>query len=199
MQNYQPDVEQALSSLIAQGLVPGTFPASDELENRYKGAVTARAAYIINLKNRDVGLVKKDTGNNYHGVSTDLLRGSSAADFVDCMTSVTDGPEGQKVMHLKTQWIQQSGTLPASAAWVQPTKELAQIGEEPVPGPGPGPEPGPGPQPPAVDYNPRFDALEQQIAALSKQLETLRLEGSGSMKILGQTVNMGIKLNAVKP
>lgn len=46
------------------------------------------------------------------------------------------------------------------------------------------------PAPPAVDYAPYFKALSDQIAAL-------KLEGSGSMKVLGQSVTMNIKLAAV--
>jgi hypothetical protein len=168
MDNYLDTVQLALEQL-------GTLRASDEREvEEHKARLTRRAGYLIHQKNPNIGLLKKETGNQVMGMSVDLIIDRTTGDFADVATDVDDGDGFRRIA---AQFLpnHDAGLVPR---WVCPTASMAGLAEDPHQDPDPQHDSGD-----EAHDTTRFDAIDARLssieATLRKNTRTLEevLEG----------------------
>ena len=173
MDNYLDTVQLALEQL-------GTLRASDEREvEEHKAKLTRRAGYLINKKNPNIGLLKKDTGNQVMGMSVDLIIDRTTGDFADIATDVDDGDGFRRIA---AQFIpnRDAALIPR---WVCPTPSMAGLPEDEHQDSDPHDDSGNAP-----DDTTRFDAIDARLssieATLRKNTRTLEQVLEGVKKAL---------------
>lgn len=155
MENYSGIVQQALDRL-------GTMRSQEErTTEENKARLTRLAAYLINQKNPNIGLLRKETGNNVMGMSVDLVIDKSNGEFADIASDTDDGGGFRRVIPM---FIPNSDPA-LIPRWVQPTAALAGVEEGPKPG-----ENGAG-IPPKDEMGLRFDAVDARLLALEASLQ----------------------------
>jgi hypothetical protein len=156
MDNYLDTVQLALEQL-------GPLRASDEREvEKHKARLTRRAGYLINQKNPNIGLLKKETGNQVMGMSVDLIIDRTTGDFADVATDVDDGDGFRRIA---AQFIanHDAGLIPR---WVCPTPSMAGLEEGPHPDPDDHTDSGGDPS----DATVRFDAIDARLSSIEAAL-----------------------------
>ena len=125
---YYDDVVRAHADLQAEGLIAPR--SNQDAVEQDKGLLTARAAYYANQRDPSIGLLFKDSGNNYQKHSVDWHVRNTDGEGWDIATD-----DGVNALPLNGG---PSGADPARIAdWRQPTAELAQISDDPDPEPPP--------------------------------------------------------------
>lgn len=181
MDDYLATVQLALEQL-------GTMRANDDREvEENKARLTRRAGYLIHRTNPNIGLLKKESGNQVMGMSVDLIIDRTTGEFADIATDVDDGDgfrrvAAQFILNLDTNLIPR---------WVKPTTAMAGLPDEPEPPPNPNPHPNPIPDPDLEfpdDNSERFDAIDARLssieATLRKNTRTLEQVLEGVKKVL---------------
>lgn len=124
-------VQKAYNELVAEGEIIALPPGHQEEVEAQKGLLTQRSGYYSNLRDSNIGVLEKTSGNNYKGYSTDILIHHDGT-FWDIATDdgrqalpVNGGPQFDPAL---------------ASRWRQPTKELAGLENgEPIPEPEPPP------------------------------------------------------------
>jgi len=181
MENYSGFVQQALDSL-------GTMRSQEErTTEENKARLTRLAAYLINQRNPNIGLIKKETGNNVMGMSVDLILDKSNGEFADIASDTDDGGGFRRVIPMFIP-----NTDPALIArWIQPTAVLAGVETTVVP------ENHGGEIPPKVDdmsvkfdsMAGRFDAMGGRFEAVDARLSAMEASLQGQAAQLTQILN----------
>jgi hypothetical protein len=125
MENYSEFVHRALEQL-------GTLRAQGEREaEENKATLTRRAAYLIHQVNPNIGLLRKETGNNVMGLSVDLILDRTNGEFADIASDVDDGDGFRRT----TAVFLPKHDPALMPRWVQPTAALAGLAEPSHPEP----------------------------------------------------------------
>jgi len=143
MQDYHAQVAEILDRVYASALV-----GADRAEEG-KAQLARRAAYEIHQINRNIGLLKKDSGNNVGGLSVDVFLDKSDGSWADMASDAATG--NANIREVTTPWTAHNNPSESISVdrWVEPTLALANQ-------PGPlvlvqsTPDPGPDPTPPAT-------------------------------------------------
>lgn len=107
-------------------------PKQEEIINNQKAYLTRRAAYYINLRDNNYGLLKKTEGNNVMGLSVDIVLHRDGHYYDIATDADNSSVSGGRVVRP----VNSDGSLDTSLIprWVQPTKEWAGLnGVEPPP------------------------------------------------------------------
>jgi len=193
MQNYIV-VEQVYNQMIVAGLISRVPYSSEQptLVDDQKAFFTRRAAYYLNLKDSNIGLFAKTSGNNRLGLSVDCVYDKVNKILYDIATD----DEGL-VVPVDTD----GATENDASRWVQPTKELAglPVDEDPEAPPN---------DPPITNYEllvkditssvtpavtssvvssliPQFESLQSKLNSVLVQLELMQ----GQLNTLQTSVN----------
>jgi hypothetical protein len=125
---YYDDVTRAHTDLLNEGLIKQR--TNQDAIEQDKGLLTARAAYYANQRDPSIGLLFKDSGNNYQKHSVDWHVRNTDGEGWDIATD-----DGTQALPLNGG---PAGADPARIPdWRQPTAELAQISDDPDPEPPP--------------------------------------------------------------
>jgi len=156
MENYSGIVQQALDRL-------GTMRSQEErATEENKARLTRLAAYLIHQKNANIGLLRKETGNNVMGMSVDLIIDRSNGEFADIASDTDDGGGFRRVIPM---FIPNSDPA-LIPRWVQPTAALAGVEEVP-------PRPGEnGAGIPPNEMGVRFDSVDARLSSLEASLQS---------------------------
>jgi hypothetical protein len=164
MENYTEFVHRALEQL-------GTLRSQGEREaEENKARLTRRAAYLIHQANPNIGLLRKETGNNVMGLSVDLILDRTNGEFADIASDVDDGDGFRRT----TAMFMPNHDPALIPRWVQPTAALAGVEQASHPEPQTTT-----PQTPVVlaaaqaliqEANVRFDAIDARLSALEASL-----------------------------
>jgi hypothetical protein len=170
MENYSEFVHRALEQL-------GTLRVQGEREaEENKARLTRRAAYLIHQANPNIGLLRKETGNNVMGLSVDLILDRTNGEFADIASDVDDGDGFRRTTAVFIP-KHDPALIPR---WVQPTPALAGLEEPSHPEPQTTTQPHTTiPQNPLVlaaaqallrEANVRFDAIDARLSSLEASL-----------------------------
>jgi hypothetical protein len=157
MQNYGSIVNDTLNSWFTSNVVPAAE------EETGKAQLTRAAAWEIYKVDSNIGLMRKESGNNVNGLSVDALVDKVTGEWADIATAQG---VGSPTVTIKGQWLQHAGSGSAPNNWVQPTLELAKT---------PGPMPtssGPSPEPPQPGPGPDIDTNKEIMDALNVIINT---------------------------
>jgi hypothetical protein len=106
-----------------------------------KARLTRRAAYLIHQVNPNIGLLRKETGNNVMGLSVDLILDRTNGEFADIASDVDDGDGFRRT----TAVFIPKHDPALMPRWVQPTPLLREA-------------------------NVRFDAIDARLSSLEASL-----------------------------
>jgi hypothetical protein len=176
-------VKKAYDELVAEKRI---FPTATDYEI-HKSLITRRAAWYLYQDDKTFGLLKKTSGNNVLGYSTDIILRTDGCywDVATCREF-----DKEKNLYLAGPVYHQSSKLDTNlvSKWAAPTRALAEIIDTP-------PVVTPTPDPPIPDpTNPnellkkleqflnswpdgmaaietRLKALEEHVAALQKKIK----------------------------
>lgn len=187
--DYSALVHQALDTF--NGSLVSADPHEQECN---KARLTFRAGYFIHLKDQNIGLIEKTSGNNCQGYSVDLLYDKSNGWNIDI---ATDEPCGGMNRCVKVLWFPRHD--PAIAhRWRVPSKELAGI-DGPVIPPSQPPVQEP-PQPPSggvqIDTERILKEMADMEARLMKRIDEpgwfTRFFGNRYVQMIGAAVGVGL-------
>jgi len=169
MENYGAVVQAVLATEFESPVVTAAE------EETGKAQLTRAAALAINRLDANVGLLRKDSGNQVYGLAVDVLVDRATGDWADIATAQG---VGNVLVTIAAHWLGRTGAPPAQGYWIQPTEALAlapgpMIRTSPTPGPDPGP--GPGPEPP-----PSNDIVIEKLDAILAQLDDLRNQAAAN-------------------
>jgi hypothetical protein len=165
MENYTGFVQQALDRL-------GPMRSQDErATEENKARLTRLAAYLIHQRNPNIGLIRKDTGNNVMGMSVDLILDRTNGEFADIASDTDDGGGFRRIIPMFIP-----NTDPTLVPrWVEPTATLAGVDDQPLANPNPNPtvNPNPTPNPPPDNMAARFDAMGTRFDAVGTRVDSV--------------------------
>lgn len=175
MQNYSGMVQRVMGEFLST-----VVPTAREEEA--KAQLTRRAAWQIHLENPNIGLLRKETGNNVAGLSVDIIMDRSDGSIADVASSTSVG-QAPGMLRIVSVWVPQPPNIdpPWLARWVEPTEALARL-------PGPmtvaDPEPQPEPEPEEPDEHeggtvPMPDLIAIITSAITLSQEPIRAAMDG--------------------
>jgi hypothetical protein len=188
--NYSDLVQEAYRS-FGPGELEGCGERAGEL---VKAKLTFRAAYLIHQKDPDIGLFKKEQGNNVEGKSVDILV-NRKGDFADVATDRQPSP-GCFTAH--PVWVPNGPDANTRdlTRWVKPERAWAGFPPDPEPQPEPNPgtiEPNPGT---VIDYAAlvaRMEEMEQRILArVDRPGWFTKVFGNRYVQLIGASAGAGI-------
>jgi len=128
---YYDLVLKANQELVDEDEITPLPPGHQEEVEDQKGLLTRRAGYYSNLRDANIGILEKTSGNNSMGYSVDILIHKDGT-FYDVATD-----DGRQALPVNGGPGNDPGLI---SRWRQPTKELAGLdGTDPIPEPEPPP------------------------------------------------------------